>query len=163
MSRYRLYPTSAQEAVLREHCAHARYMWNLAVEQHAHSRPGRAAAPGYLEQCRQLTAARKEHPWLAAGSQTVQQQALRDFAQAMTAYFDPGNPAGAPVLVLLDGEVPHVPGVHAVTPQHRFLSGCGEQPVTRHANTLSTKAGISGEVKRRFLPSLKAGVPTPQS
>jgi transposase len=96
MSRYRLYPTPAQEAVLREHCAHARYVWNLAVEQHAHWRPGRAAGPGYLEQCRQLTAARAEHPWLAAGSQTVQQQALRDFAQARTAFFDPANPARRP-------------------------------------------------------------------
>ncbi len=44
----------------------------------------------------QLTAARGEYPWLAAGSQTVQQQALRDFAQAMTAFFDPENPAGRP-------------------------------------------------------------------
>jgi transposase len=96
MSRYRLYPTRAQEAMLREHCAHARYVWNLAVEQHAHWRPGRAGAPGYLEQCRQLTAARAEHPWLAAGSQTVQQQALRDFAQALTAFVDPANPAGRP-------------------------------------------------------------------
>ena len=45
------------------------------------------SAPGYLEQCRQLTAARAEHPWLADGSQMVQQQALRDFAQAMANYF----------------------------------------------------------------------------
>jgi putative transposase len=96
MSRYRLLPTPAQEAVLLGHCAHARYVWNLAVEQHAHSRPGRAGAPGYLEQCRQLTQARAEHPWLAAGSQMVQQQALRDFAQAMAAFFDPTNPAGRP-------------------------------------------------------------------
>jgi transposase len=96
MSRYRLLPTPAQQAVLRDHCAHARYVWNLAVEQHAHWHPGRTSAPGYLEQCRQLTAARAEYPWLAAGSQTVQQQALRDFAQAMTAFFDPGNPAGRP-------------------------------------------------------------------
>jgi len=96
MSRYRLLPTPAQEAVLRDHCAHTRYVWNLAVEQHRHWRPGRAGAPGYLEQCRQLTAARAEHPWLAAGSQMVQQQALRDFAQAMAAFFDPGNPAGRP-------------------------------------------------------------------
>jgi len=94
MSRYRLLPTPAQEAVLRDHCGHARYVWNLAVEQHSHWRPGRKGAPGYLEQCRQLTQARAEHPWLAAGSQTVQQQALRDFAQAMTAFFDPVNPAG---------------------------------------------------------------------
>ena len=30
------------------------------------------------------------------GSQTVQQQALRDFARAMTAFFDPGHPARRP-------------------------------------------------------------------
>ena len=93
MSRYRLLPTPAQQAVLRDHCGHARYVWNLAVEQHSHWLPGRASAPGYLEQCRQLTAARAEYPWLAAGSQTVQQQALRDFAQAMTAFFRPGRAA----------------------------------------------------------------------
>ena len=96
MSRYRLLPTPAQEAVLRDHCAHARYVWNLAVEQHSHWHPGRTSAPGYLEQSRQLTAARTEHDWLAAGSQMVQQQALRDFAQAMAAFFDPANPAGPP-------------------------------------------------------------------
>jgi len=96
MARYRLLPTPAQEAVLRDHCGHARYLWNLAVEQHSHWHPGRKGAPGYLEQCRQLTAARAAHPWLAAGSQTVQQQALRDFGQAMAAFFDPANPAGRP-------------------------------------------------------------------
>ena len=96
MSRYRLLPTPAQQAVLRNHCAHARYVWNLAVEQHSHRRAGRVGAPGHLEQCRQLTQARAEHPWLAAGSQMVQQQALRDFAQAMAAFFDPHNPAGRP-------------------------------------------------------------------
>ena len=87
MSRYRLLPSPAQEAVLRDHCGHARFVWNLAVEQHRHWRPGRASAPGYLEQCRELTTARAEHPWLAAGSQMVQQQALRDFARAMANYF----------------------------------------------------------------------------
>ncbi len=96
MSRYRLLPTPAQQAVLRDHCGHARYVWNLAVEQHAHWHLGRASAPGYLEQCRQLTQARAGHPWLAAGSQTVQQQALRDFTRAMTAFFDPANPARRP-------------------------------------------------------------------
>jgi putative transposase len=96
MSRYRLLPTPAQEAVLRDHCAHARYVWNLAVEQHSHWLPGRKTAPGYLEQCRQLTQARAENPWLAAGSQMVQQQALRDFDRAMAAFFDPKNPAGRP-------------------------------------------------------------------
>ena len=96
MSRYRLLPIPAQQAVLRDHCGHARYVWNLAVEQHSHWHPGRGNAPGYLEQCRQLTQARAENPWLAAGSQTVQQQALRDFGRAMKAFFDPANPAGRP-------------------------------------------------------------------
>jgi putative transposase len=96
MPRYRLLPTPAQEAVLRDHCGHARYVWNLAVEQHSWWHPGRAGAPGYLQQCRQLTQARAGHPWLAAGSQTVQQQALRDFARAMAAFFDPASPAGRP-------------------------------------------------------------------
>src|SRR6266702_43557 len=96
MSRYRLLPTPAQEAVLRGHCGHARYVWNLAVEQHQHWHPGRMSAPGHLEQSRQLTEARAEHPWLAAGSQMVQQQALRDFAKAMAAFFNPQNPAGRP-------------------------------------------------------------------
>jgi len=96
MSRYRLNPAPAQEAVLRDHCGHARYIWNLAVEQHSHWHPGRVSAPGYLEQCRQLTAARAGHPWLAAGSQMVQQQALRDFTQAMAAFYDPKNLARRP-------------------------------------------------------------------
>jgi len=80
--------------MLRDHCAHARFVWNLAVEQHLHWRPGRMSAPRYLEQCRQLTAARAEHPWLAAGSQMVQQQALCDFAQATANYF--GGTHGRP-------------------------------------------------------------------
>ncbi len=72
--------------VLAEHSRHARYVWNLAVEQHQHWQPGRHA-PGYHEQCAQLTAARAEHDGLGPGSHTVQQQALRDFAQAMGNFF----------------------------------------------------------------------------
>jgi transposase len=57
MSHYRLAPTIAQGVALRDHCAHARYVWNLAVEQHSWWRPGRGGAPAYLDQCRQLTGA----------------------------------------------------------------------------------------------------------
>jgi transposase len=74
--------------VLRDHCAHARFLWNLAVEQQSWWRPGRTAAPGWAEQCCQLTCARREHEWLAAGSVIVQQQALRDFSQAMAGFFN---------------------------------------------------------------------------
>jgi putative transposase len=87
MSRYRLAPTATQQAALRDHCAHARFVWNLAVEQQSWWRPGRARAPDYLEQARQLTQARAEFDWLRAGSQMIQQQALRDFAQATANFF----------------------------------------------------------------------------
>ncbi|WP_435822470.1 RNA-guided endonuclease InsQ/TnpB family protein [Microbispora bryophytorum] len=87
MSRYRLQPTPTQEAGLLEHCTHARFVWNLAVEQHAHWKPGRTRAPGFAEQCRQLTEARAVFGWLRAGSVIVQQQALKDFAQAMANFF----------------------------------------------------------------------------
>src|SRR5690242_19171858 len=60
--------------------------------------------------------------------------------------------ARAPVRVLLHGQVPDVPGVGAVVPQHRFLGGRGEQPVLGHTNTLaiSTDIFLGGEVA--FLP-----------
>jgi transposase len=87
VSRYRLYPTPEQEECLLRHCSHARFVWNLAVEQLSWWRPGRKSAPGLLEQSRQLTAARADNPWLAEGSSTVQQNALHDFAQAMRFFF----------------------------------------------------------------------------
>jgi hypothetical protein len=73
------------------------------------------------------------------------------------------HPARVPVGVLLDGQVPDVPGVAAVVPQHRFLRGCGVEPVPeRHTNILSDGTDISGEVKRRFRPGLTARVSTPR-
>ena len=38
MSRYRMRPSVAQEALLLGHCAHARYVWNLCVEQESLNR-----------------------------------------------------------------------------------------------------------------------------
>jgi putative transposase len=49
MASYLLTPELDQVAVLREHCAHARFGWNLAVEQQSWWRRGRQGAPGYLE------------------------------------------------------------------------------------------------------------------
>jgi transposase len=87
MSRYRLVLSPVQEAVLREHCAHARYVWNLCVEQEAEWRPGRGPMPRFAGRCRQLSKARADNPWLAAGSVIVQQQAIRDHDQAMANFF----------------------------------------------------------------------------
>jgi putative transposase len=87
MSRYRLYPTTAQERALLEYCTHARFVWNLAVEQRLWWQPGGHPAPGFVEQCRQLTEARAAFPWLAKGSVIVQQQALRDFHAAWASWY----------------------------------------------------------------------------
>lgn len=90
MSRFRMYPSRAQAERMLTHCAHARYVWNLAVEQHAHWRRWRRSAPGFAEQCRQLTEARRENEWLGSGNADVQQQALQDFARARNARFTSG-------------------------------------------------------------------------
>jgi putative transposase len=87
MSRYRLVPSAAQEAVLLGHCAHARYVWNLCVEQQSHWRAGRGPMPGFSPRCRQLTEARADNPWLAEGSVIVQQQAIRDHDRAIAGFF----------------------------------------------------------------------------
>jgi putative transposase len=58
--RYRMYPTAAQEIVLRGHCAHARFVYNLGMEQRSWWKPGRRAIR-FAEQCRELTAVRAEH------------------------------------------------------------------------------------------------------
>ena len=78
-----MYPTDEQGPLLEEHCAQARFIWNLALEQANFYRPHWGSTPNHLEQCRQLTELRAAFDWLRAGSQTVQQQALRDFDQAM--------------------------------------------------------------------------------
>ncbi|TDO49838.1 transposase [Kribbella sp. VKM Ac-2527] len=83
MSRFRLCPTPAQQVALLEQCRQARYVWNLALEQWSMWTCDKGATPGYVEQARQLTEARAASGWLRAGSQTVQQQALRDFDQAV--------------------------------------------------------------------------------
>jgi putative transposase len=115
MSRYRLQPSPAQEAALLEHCGHARFVWNLAVEQQRHWRPGRKAAPGFAARCRQLTEAREAFEWLRGGSVIVQQQALKDHAQAMANFFakthkrpawrKAGRDEGFRIVAVKDGDV----------------------------------------------------------
>src|SRR5207244_9948104 len=86
VSRYRLAPSLEQEKILLGHCGHARYVWNLCVEQSTWWRP-RRKMPGLAGRCRQLTEARAENLWLAEGSVIVQQQAIRDHDQAMRNFF----------------------------------------------------------------------------
>lgn len=87
MSRFRLYPNPAQVVLLLEQCGHARYVWNLGLEQRLMWRRWQGPTPGFNGQAAQLTEARSENPWLAGGSQTVQQQALRDLDRAWQNFF----------------------------------------------------------------------------
>ena len=87
MSRFRMYPTPAQQAALLKQGEHARYVWNLALEQWSMWTRDKRPTPGYVQQARQLTEARAAFGWLRAGSQTVQQQALRDFDQAVKNFY----------------------------------------------------------------------------
>jgi len=61
-------------------------------------------------------------------------------------------PATAPVLMLLDSQVPYVPGVYAVLTRRSLLGRRWKQTITGHTNTLATTTDIPREVKRA--PSL---------
>ena len=73
--RFRLAPTPAQRAVLQRHCADARFVWNLALEQANYWRFGEPRVTR-AERFRQLTEARHE-TWLSDGSCAVQRSGRR--------------------------------------------------------------------------------------
>ncbi|MDP3973182.1 MAG: transposase, partial [Candidatus Nanopelagicales bacterium] len=88
--RYRAYPDDEQIDALSLHASQARFVWNLAVEQQSYYRvAGRLSSPpNSAARFRQLAEARAENEWLAAGSSSVQQAALRDFDRAMRNFFN---------------------------------------------------------------------------
>jgi hypothetical protein len=63
-------------------------------------------------------------------------------------------PARARVPVLLDGQVPHVPGLGAVVTQCGLLDRRWKQTIAGHANTLATTTDISIGGEARSLPDL---------
>lgn len=94
--RQRLYPTQDQQDVLVMHCAHARFVWNLALEQanmFSRDKADRGVSmPNTAERMRQLAQARAAFDWLGAGSSVVQQGALRDFDRAQANWWsNPGH------------------------------------------------------------------------
>lgn len=88
--KFRLYPNQEQERQLLEHCAQARYIWNLALEQKRHYHPRLGASPNFTAQAAQLTEARSASQWLNEGPVVVQQQALLDLDRAYKNWW--GNP-----------------------------------------------------------------------
>lgn len=98
--RQRLYPDPVQVAGLVEHCHHARFVYNIGLEQRAlwrrskhdrgiHPDRGRLDAPRVTtaSQMRELAVLRSELEWLRSGSSSVQQGALRDLDRAFTNFF----------------------------------------------------------------------------
>jgi putative transposase len=78
-------------------------VYNLGLEQRSWWRPGRRSI-NFAHQCRELTAARAEHRWLAEGSSVVQQQALKDLAQAFANFFQHPEHFGYPTFRRKGGE-----------------------------------------------------------
>jgi putative transposase len=98
--RQRLYPEPGQQAGLVEHCHHARFVFNIGLEQRAmwrRDRHNRGSHPerGDLDaarvttatQMRELAELRQSLDWLRAGSSSVQQAALRDLDRAFQNFY----------------------------------------------------------------------------
>ena len=70
--------------------------------------------------------------------------------------------AWVPIGVLLNREIPHVPGMRAMRPQSSFLYGRREQSKSRHANTLANGTDIFRGGEAALLCGLTASVPAPR-
>jgi putative transposase len=93
--RQRLYPDQGQESWLVEHCHHARFVFNIGLEQRSmwrRDKHNRGVHPEYggldaarvttTTQMRELAQLRQSLDWLRAGSSSVQQAAVRDLDRA---------------------------------------------------------------------------------
>ena len=82
--KFRLYPDAEQEQMLHEYCGQTRWIWNQLLAEKLKPKEERKEGLGYAGMCRELTKLRAEHKWLREGSQTAQQQALKDLNQAFS-------------------------------------------------------------------------------
>jgi len=80
------------------HAAHARFVFNLGLEQRKMWHPFKRGTfkVSYISQARELTESRKAFPWLAEGSTVVQQGALRDLDRAYKNWWSNPSHFGAP-------------------------------------------------------------------
>ncbi|MGH2983173.1 MAG: RNA-guided endonuclease InsQ/TnpB family protein [Solirubrobacterales bacterium] len=86
--RYRLYPTAKQAAALSRWAGCARAVWNAGLEQRQMAWRMNGVGLRYESQGgTELSAAKREHHWLAEPHSDVLQQALRDLDRAFTRFF----------------------------------------------------------------------------
>lgn len=94
-AKQRIYPDEQQLAVFAAHCGHARFVWNLGLEQRSFWRrdhKGRRPVINVASQMRELAQARQAFDWLRQGSSSVQQAALRDLDRAFQNWLkNPGH------------------------------------------------------------------------
>jgi len=89
--KYRLYPSEEQEQILNSYCGQTRWLWNQLLAARRDDKL-RENLNTYAKMCKHLTSLREEHDWLSEGSQTAQQQALKDLDQAFRNRFkNPGH------------------------------------------------------------------------
>lgn len=90
--KFRLYPSAQQADVMQFNADVCRMIYNLALEQRKyHYRSFRANTGRHISfasQCLELTALRSEFAWIAKGSLTAQQQALRDLATSFGNFYE---------------------------------------------------------------------------
>jgi hypothetical protein len=94
--RYRAYPTPGQAERLTGWGHSCRAVWNLALEQRRFAWRQRARTLRSAEQCRHLTDARADLPWLADLPAQSAQQVLRQLDRAYDNWWNPEHPAQAP-------------------------------------------------------------------
>ncbi|MER5762942.1 transposase [Streptomyces sp. NPDC002082] len=94
--KYRAYPTRAQDKVLTGWGHTVRALWNVALEQRAYLWEQRRYTLRSTDQCKQLTAARKDLDWLGDLPAQSGQQILRQLDRAYDNFWNPEHPARFP-------------------------------------------------------------------
>jgi putative transposase len=94
--RYRAYPSPGQAERLADWGHSCRAVWNLALEQRRFAWHQRGRTVRSAEQCRHLTDARGDLPWLADLPAQSAQQVLRQLDRAYDNWWNPEHPAQAP-------------------------------------------------------------------
>ena len=103
--RYRAYPSPGQAGRLAGWGHSCRAVWNLALEQRRFAWHQRGRTVRSAEQCRHLTEARADLPWLADLPAQTAQQVLRQLDRAYDNWWNPEHPAQAPTFRKRSGGV----------------------------------------------------------
>lgn len=94
--KYRLYPTPQQAQRLSEWGHTCRTVWNVALEQRIYVYRQRRIRLRADEQCRYLTRARHDLPWIGDLPSQAPQQVLKHLDRAYDNFWNAEHPAGFP-------------------------------------------------------------------